>query len=124
MRAAAAAVVAATSAMAQLQQVNNFGDTFNTQLSMKIYVPPNPAPSPAIVLAVGTSLHTVLLGILTWRVASPLWRIRRWLLWSDIWLLRANRRLNWSDLDLPIVSQGLQLLGRSYFSEQHPRWRW
>ncbi|KAL2207030.1 alpha/beta-hydrolase [Sarocladium strictum] len=37
--------------MAQLQQVNNFGDTFNTQLSMKIYVPPNPAPSPAIVLA-------------------------------------------------------------------------
>jgi hypothetical protein len=50
-RIAAAAVVTACSVMAQLQQVNSFGDTFNTQLTMEIYVPPNPAPSPAIVLA-------------------------------------------------------------------------
>ena len=54
-RAAVVAVATASSATAQLQRVDNFGDTFNTQLIMELYVPPQPAESPAVILAVSSS---------------------------------------------------------------------
>lgn len=65
-RMAVAGVVTASAALAQLQQVNNFGDTFGTQLTMEIYVPPNPAPSPAVVLAVSLVTPDTSIASLTW----------------------------------------------------------
>lgn len=54
-RLGAALLAVAGSGMAQLQHVNNFGNTYNTQLSMDIYVPSSKGTSPAVILAVSFS---------------------------------------------------------------------
>jgi acetylxylan esterase len=48
---AAFGITTAAMAAAQLQSVTDFGETYNTQLQMEIYVPAAPAESPAVVLA-------------------------------------------------------------------------
>lgn len=37
---------------AQLQTINNFGNTYGTQLTMQAYIPSNLPSSPAVMLAV------------------------------------------------------------------------
>jgi acetylxylan esterase len=45
---------------AQLQTINNFGPTYNTQLVMQAYIPNNLPASPAVVLAVSNAWHCVI----------------------------------------------------------------
>ena len=54
LRAFATCLVVGAVAEAQLQRIDDFGDTYDTQLVMDIYAPPSPAESPAVILAVSS----------------------------------------------------------------------